>query len=65
MGRNGNMIFEERLRLAAIEADAIRMNSLSDNQVNWEFSPRFQRKMKRLIKKWAVRYSLLYIGLLP
>ncbi len=45
------MIFEERLRLAAMEADAIRMNSLSDNQVNWEFSPRFQRKMKRLIKK--------------
>lgn len=59
------MIFEERLRLAAMEADAIRMNSLSDNQVNWEFSPRFQRKMKRLIKKWAVRYSLPYIGLLP
>lgn len=61
------MMFEKRLRLAAVEADTVRMKNLSKlDEIEWDFSPRFQRKMKRLIKRadHPVRFALQQIAAL-
>lgn len=59
------MMFEKRLRLAAVKADTVRMENVSKlNEVEWDFSPRFQRKMKWIIKRadHPVQFALQQIA---
>lgn len=52
------MISEEMLRNAAIEADHVLMDSISQLEEHHEFSPNFEHNMKRIIRR--AKHPLLY-----